>query len=153
MYAGCFSVSIIHQTLTWTTGSFTCPQMLMHAVAHGGWGGGTDTRKTVCTESWLWNQKNTLPYRGIEPALAACRSAALPTEPHPHPHPSQLKPWASLNVGWGNSVCNRFPTRAHTDKHTSAVLFATPAAALRLRGSESLSCHEDHYSSKQVILT
>ena len=36
VHAGCFSVSIIHRTLTWTTGSFTCAQMLMHAIAHGG---------------------------------------------------------------------------------------------------------------------
>ena len=36
MHAGCFSVSIIHQTLTWTTESLTCTQMLMHAIAHGG---------------------------------------------------------------------------------------------------------------------
>ena len=35
-YAGCFSVSIIHRTLTWTTGSLTCAQMLMHAIAHKG---------------------------------------------------------------------------------------------------------------------
>ena len=28
VHAGCFSVSIIHQTLTWTTGSLTCAQML-----------------------------------------------------------------------------------------------------------------------------
>ena len=33
---GVFSVSVIHQTLTWTTGSLTCTQMLMHAIAHGG---------------------------------------------------------------------------------------------------------------------
>ena len=33
---GCFSVSKIHRTLTWTTGSLTCPQMLMQAIAHGG---------------------------------------------------------------------------------------------------------------------
>ena len=32
--AGCFSVSIIHRTLTWTTGSLTCAQMLMRAIAH-----------------------------------------------------------------------------------------------------------------------
>ena len=36
VHAGCFSVSIIHRTLTWTTGSLTCAQMLMHALAHGG---------------------------------------------------------------------------------------------------------------------
>ena len=27
VHAGCFSVSIIHRTLTWTTGSLTCVQM------------------------------------------------------------------------------------------------------------------------------
>ena len=45
--AGCFSASIIHQTLTWTTGSLTCAQMLMQAITHGV----TDTHKRVCTES------------------------------------------------------------------------------------------------------
>ena len=38
VHAGCFSVSKIHQTLTWTTGSLMCAQMLMHAVAQGGVG-------------------------------------------------------------------------------------------------------------------
>ena len=36
VHAGCFSVSIFHRTLTWTTGSWTCAQMLMHTTAHGG---------------------------------------------------------------------------------------------------------------------
>ena len=36
VHAGCFSVFIIHRTLTWTTGSLTCAQILMHAIAHGG---------------------------------------------------------------------------------------------------------------------
>ena len=27
VYAGCFSVSIIHRTLTWITGSLRCAQM------------------------------------------------------------------------------------------------------------------------------
>ena len=36
VHAGCFSVSMIRRTLTWTTGSLMCPQMLTHAVAHGG---------------------------------------------------------------------------------------------------------------------
>ena len=31
----CFSVSLIHRALTWTTGSLTCAQVLMHAIAHG----------------------------------------------------------------------------------------------------------------------
>ena len=38
--------------------------------------GCTDTRKRVCTESWLW-EKNPSPHRGIEPASAAWRSGAL----------------------------------------------------------------------------
>ena len=36
VHAGCFSVSIIRRTLTWTTGSLACAQMLMHAIAQGG---------------------------------------------------------------------------------------------------------------------
>ena len=36
VHAGCFSVSIIHRTLTWTTGSLTYAQLLMHAIAHEG---------------------------------------------------------------------------------------------------------------------
>ena len=35
VHAGCLCVPIIHQTLTWTTGSLTCTQILMHAIAHG----------------------------------------------------------------------------------------------------------------------
>ena len=36
VHTGCFGISIIHRTLTWTTGSVTCAQMFMHAIAHGG---------------------------------------------------------------------------------------------------------------------
>ena len=36
VHAGCFSVSIIHRTLTWTIGSLTRAQMSMHAYAHRG---------------------------------------------------------------------------------------------------------------------
>ena len=36
VHAGCFSVSVIHWTLTWTTGSLMCAQMLVHVIAHGG---------------------------------------------------------------------------------------------------------------------
>ena len=35
LHAGCFSVSIIHRTLAWTTGSLTCAHTLMHAIGHG----------------------------------------------------------------------------------------------------------------------
>ena len=36
VHAGCFCVSIIHRTLTWTTGCLTCAQMLMPVSAHRG---------------------------------------------------------------------------------------------------------------------
>ena len=82
VHAGCFSVSIIHRTLAWTTGFLTCAQMLMHAIAHGGC---TDTVKESALKVDS-GRKNILPHRGIEPASAACRSDALATELHPHPH-------------------------------------------------------------------
>ena len=33
VHAGCFSVSTIHRTLTWTAASLRSAQMLMHAIA------------------------------------------------------------------------------------------------------------------------
>ena len=38
VHAGCFtfSISIIYGTLTWTTGSLTCAEMLLYVVAHEG---------------------------------------------------------------------------------------------------------------------
>ena len=66
--AGYVRVAIIHRTLTWTTGSLTCAQMLMRVIAHGG---RTDTRKRESAlKNGLW-EKNPLPHRGIEPASAA----------------------------------------------------------------------------------
>ena len=40
VHAGCSSISPIHRTVAWTTGSWTYAQMLMHAIAHGVGGGG-----------------------------------------------------------------------------------------------------------------
>ena len=34
VHAWCFRVSIIHRTLTWTTGSLKCAKMFIHAIAH-----------------------------------------------------------------------------------------------------------------------
>ena len=41
VHAGCFSVSIIHRTMTWTTRSLTCTRILMHEIAHRGCAGTT----------------------------------------------------------------------------------------------------------------
>ena len=49
VHAGYFSVSIIHQTLTRTTGSLVCAQcscMWLHMGVHG-------HRKRICAENWL----------------------------------------------------------------------------------------------------
>ena len=35
VHTGSFGVSIIHRTVTWTTESLTCAQMLMRGIAHG----------------------------------------------------------------------------------------------------------------------
>ena len=59
VYTGCFSVFILHWTLTWTTRSLPYAQK-RHI-------------KLVCTESWLWKE-NPLPHRGIEPVSVAWRS-------------------------------------------------------------------------------
>ena len=70
VHAGCFIVSIIHQTLTWTTGSLTCAQMLMHAIAHGGYG----HCKRVCTEV---DSGRKIPCRTGESNLRRRRAASM----------------------------------------------------------------------------
>ena len=71
VHVGCFSVSIIHQTRTWTTGSLMCAQCIDCT-----WG----FMDTVRESDW----KNPLLQQGIKPASAECQSDALPTELHPH---------------------------------------------------------------------
>ena len=68
---GTSMVSVIHRILTWTAGSLTCAQMLMHAIAHGG----TARECALKVDS---GRKKPVPHRGIEPASASFRSDALP---------------------------------------------------------------------------
>ena len=95
--AGYVRVAIIHRTLTWTTGSLTCAQMLMHAIAHGVYG----HRKRVCTESWLW-EENPSSHRGIEPSSVAWRADTLTNWTTSHPlnwlnwFPQRLTPRLSV---------------------------------------------------------
>ena len=88
VHAGCSSVSIIHRTRTWTMRSLTCAQMLLNVIAHGKC---SDTVRESALKADS-GEKNSLPNRGIEPASAACRVDALPTELHPHPSSRQLLP-------------------------------------------------------------
>ena len=73
-----FSVSIIHRTLTWTTGYLTCVQMLMHAIVHGGC---TDT---VRESAQKVDSGRKIPCLTRESNLRR-RSDVLPTELHLHP--------------------------------------------------------------------
>ena len=58
-------VAIIHRTLTGTTGSLSCAQMLLHAIAHGG----------VRTPKWSLHWKLTLGIKSLAaPGDRACVS-------------------------------------------------------------------------------
>ena len=91
MLAGCLRVSIIHRTLTRTTGYLTCAQMLTHAIAHEGC---TDTvRESALKVDW---EKNPLPHRGIEPATAGY-STNWTRRPH---LVTVLRPQMTFAVDW-----------------------------------------------------
>ena len=77
VHAGCFTVSIIHRTLTWI---FNVHRNLMHAIAHRGVR--THVRESALKVDW---EKNLLPHRGIETASTAWRSDALPVNYIPTP--------------------------------------------------------------------
>ena len=80
MHAGCFSVSIIHQTLTWTAGSL-CMQFHTRVYRHC---------SRVCPENWLWNKKslantgNRTCHNGIPiwPSTSLATSPPIANEPH-----------------------------------------------------------------------
>ena len=60
VYAGSFGVSVIHQTLTWTTGSLSCVLIiLVHACTHGGW-----THRQQVSRTFL-TRKNSLIFHSI----------------------------------------------------------------------------------------
>ena len=81
VHAGCFGVSIIHQTLTWTKGSLTCAQMLMHAIAQGG------VRTHVRECALRVDSGKKIPCRTGESNLRQRHDGLMlkPTELHPHP--------------------------------------------------------------------
>ena len=78
---GVVSVSIIHRTLTWTTGSLTCAQMLMHAIAHG------DVRTHVRESALKVDSGRKIPRLTGESNMRQRRDGPMlwPTELHLHP--------------------------------------------------------------------
>ena len=71
VHAGCISVSIIHRTLTWTTGSLTCAQMLIHAIAHG------DVRTHVRESALKVDSRRKIPCRTGESNLRQRRDGPM----------------------------------------------------------------------------
>ena len=90
VHAGCFSVSIIHRTMTWTTRSLTCTRILMHEIAHRGCAGTTresalkvdSGRKIPC----LTGESNLFNF-GVNSVPRKKQTYFLP-HPPPHPHPN-----------------------------------------------------------------
>ena len=72
LHVGCFSTSIIHQTLTWPTGSLTCTQLLMQAITQG-------SVQTHVRESALKvdSGKKKIPYRAGESNLRQRRDSPM----------------------------------------------------------------------------
>ena len=91
-------VAIIYWTLTWITGSLSCTQMLVNACDCTQ--GCMDTKKRVCTKSWLW-EENPLLLWGIEPASVVWWSDALTNWAAFHPHIF----CSSLFSFWYNYTC------------------------------------------------
>ena len=71
VHAGCFSVSRIHRTLTWTTESLTCVQMFMHAIAHG------SVRTHVRESALKVDHGRKIPCRAVESILRQRRDGPM----------------------------------------------------------------------------
>ena len=98
--AGCVCVAIIHRTLTWTTRSLSCAQMLMHATAYGG----VRTPK----ESQHWKLTRGVGGGGslAAPTNRTCVSGMAvrcpkPTELHPTP--------SFIGFHWNSVSITKFP--------------------------------------------
>ena len=99
---GDFSVSIIHRTLTWTTGSLTCAQMLISIRLH------TGGVRTHVRESALKNDcGRKIPCRTGESNRRQRRTGPMPYQwatsptPLPPPPPETLDTMETLSVSCG----------------------------------------------------
>ena len=80
-----------------------------------------DTKRRVCTESWLW-EKNLLLHQGIEPVSTVRQSSALPTELHPHSSAFSVfsgKPVSLLGVPF--KQVKLWPCQVHMPSPASAL--------------------------------
>ena len=76
--AGSFRVSVIHRTLTWTAGSFTCILFLMRAYTHEG---ATVSQHNIFDSEKL-SPKNSVLLTGFEPRIFGSRVRRYPLS-HP----------------------------------------------------------------------
>ena len=78
----CFLVSVIHQTLTWTTGSLTCIRDHSYVCVHTHRGLGTPTTSQHSILTWIKRFSFFLVLQtGFEPLVFGSRVDALPIEP------------------------------------------------------------------------
>ena len=94
VHAGCFSISIIRRTLTWTTGSLTCAQVLMHAFAHGGV---RTHRKLTLGEKSLAAPGNRTSVSGVT-VWCSNQQSYIPT------HYTCSNVLCTCNMGWGMAL-------------------------------------------------
>ena len=97
VHTGCFSVSIIRRTLTWTTRSLACAQMLMHAIAHG-------VVRTHARESALKvdsERIKSLTSSGNRTCVSVVPVwRSIPIELQPHPKHHQKWYWRIYSRDW-----------------------------------------------------
>ena len=94
VHAGCFSVSIIHWALTWSTGSLGCTQMWMHMSTHG------QCMGTVRKSALKVDSGRKVPcLQEIEAASAVCWSTLY--QPNWATSPPQYQMLGTLGGGGG----------------------------------------------------
>ena len=104
VHAGSLRVSIIHRTLTWTTGSFTCVRSAyMRAFTHGGWAH-RRVSTTILTRKNSCSGQDSNP-RPFDPNLTLYQLS----------HP--VTPYGPAQ-GLGTPVCQRRHTHTNARTHT-----------------------------------
>ena len=130
--AGCFGVSITYHTLTWTTGSLTCAQVLIHAITPRC----TDTTRESALKA---DSGRKIPCRTEVSNLtsAACRSDALPTELHPNPHDVNEREDLCIQKCM-NSVSHIYTSHSYT------YLMDCPSSSTRIKRNKDMTDKHPH---------
>ena len=130
--AGYAGVAIIHGTLTWTTGSLSCAQILMHVIAHRG--------VRTLKESLHW--KLTLERKSLS-ALGnwTCISGmTVQCSNQLSYSPSLLVPFFWYKCCWAISKCRYMCAQTYTDVHTCMLEITVDLLAVWFTCVDPSSC-------------